>query len=123
MDFSTLSFREQYRLAASASVFVGMHGAQLMHIFHASIGHPNCCSLVEIFPYDDKDKRTSFHLVKAYGNMARLLGFSYFGYEMNNENDVLTESGSRVDVSQVSKVVGTAVDVVRVKTSCIMDNV
>merc|ERR1719274_68072 len=109
---SSLSFNEQYKLASSASLFVGMHGAQNFHIFHASIGHPNCCAFLEIFPIDDVKKRLNFHDIKGYGNIARFLGLSYFRYDAVNENDRLVdgrEGGTRLDIQKVTQAIEEAV--------------
>ena len=121
VDMSTLSFLEQYKLASSASVFVGMHGAQNFNIFHASVGHPNCCAFLEIFPIDDVSKKLSFHDIKGYGNIARLLGLFYFRYEAVNENDRFVggkEGGTRLDVVKVTEAVSRAVATVLTKSSC-----
>ena len=123
VDVSSLSFREQYKLASSASLFVGMHGAQNFNIFHASIGHPNCCAFLEIFPIDDVEKKLNFHNIKGYGNIARLLGLSYFRYDAVNENDRLVggrEGGIRLDIRKVTQAIDEAVTYVLTKPSCIV---
>jgi hypothetical protein len=49
---------------------MSMHGAGTTHIFHAAIGSPNCCALVELFP----DTSVDFYTAQGYGNIARMLG-------------------------------------------------
>ena len=61
---------EQVKLAHSASIFIGMHGAGIPQIFHAAIGEPNCCSVLELFP----ESNQGFSNIFGFGNMARLLG-------------------------------------------------
>jgi hypothetical protein len=51
-----------------------MHGAGTTHIFHAALGQPNCCALVELFP----DTNTELHAAQGYGNLARMLGFHHW---------------------------------------------
>ncbi len=57
-------------LSHSASISMSMHGAGTTHIFHAAIGSPNCCALVELFP----DTSVDFYTAQGYGNIARMLG-------------------------------------------------
>jgi len=75
-DFALLTFAEQVALAHSAGVFVSMHGAGITHVFHAALGQPHCCALVELFP----DKSVPFHELKGFGNLARMLGVRYYEY-------------------------------------------
>ncbi len=120
---SSLSFHEQYKLASSASLFVGMHGAQNFNIFHASVGHPNCCAFLEIFPSDDLKNRLTFHDIRGYGNIARMLGLGYFRYDAVNENDRLVDGkdgGTRLDVKKVTEAIEVAVTYVLTKSSCIV---
>jgi hypothetical protein len=61
-------------LSHSAGVVVSMHGAGTTHIFHAALGQPNCCALVELFP----DTSIELHAAQGYGNLARMLGFHHW---------------------------------------------
>jgi hypothetical protein len=51
-----------------------MHGAGTTHIFHAALGQPNCCALVELFP----DTTVELHAAQGYGNLARMLGLHHW---------------------------------------------
>jgi hypothetical protein len=64
----------QVALSHSAGVFISMHGAGTTHIFHAALGQPNCCALVELFP----DTTVELHAAQGYGNLARMLGFHHW---------------------------------------------
>jgi hypothetical protein len=64
----------QVALSHSAGVFISMHGAGTTHIFHAALGQPNCCALVELFP----DTTVELHAAQGYGNLARMLGLHHW---------------------------------------------
>lgn len=115
-DFSLLSFEEQVRLAHSASVFIGMHGAALPHIFNAAIGAPNCCSVVEIFP----ERSKGFSAIHGFGNMARLLGMYYYRYVVSDgQSD--RHSGSTVDIKAIMPVLTDALRSVAGHRICLHD--
>lgn len=123
LDLSRLSFEEQYRIVSGVGIIVGMHGAQMMHMFHASIGRPNCCAVVEIFPISEQgaleSAQVSFHRIQIFGNLARHLGISYSRYEADGENEQLTVKGTRIDTHRLVLVVRQAVTFVRDESSCI----
>jgi hypothetical protein len=72
--FAVRACSSQVALSHSAGVFVSMHGAGTTHIFHAALGQPNCCALVELFP----DTTIELHAAQGYGNLARMLGFHHW---------------------------------------------
>jgi len=112
-NFAEISFAEQVALTHSAGVFVSMHGAGTTHLFHAAIGKPNCCALVELQP----DHSMKFQFSLGHGNQARMLGSHYFRYEAA---DGLTRSdGTHVDVAIVKGLVSQAVLAVRTKPTCL----
>ena len=51
-------------------LILGMHGAGIPQIFHAAIGEPNCCSVIELFP----ESNQGFSNIYGFGNIAKLLG-------------------------------------------------
>ena len=112
-NFAEISFAEQVALTHSAGVYVSMHGAGTTHLFHAAIGKPNCCALVELQP----DHSMKFQFSLGHGNQARMLGSHYFRYEAA---DGLTRSdGTHVDVAIVKNLVAQAVLAVRTKPTCL----
>ena len=115
LDLSTLPFEDQYKVSSNSSIIVGMHGAGLGHIFHSSIGNPNCCSLIEIFPRNDQ--RQGYDGIKVFGNTARHLGLHYISYKNSLP---LTSSGESVlDVNAIENLVRKAMYLVRNKPSCL----
>lgn len=135
-DFAKLSFEKQFELAHTAGVFLSMHGAGnvcLMHhstrhcyrnivclgtthIFHAALGEPNCCALVELFP----DRTIEFYAAYGYGNLARMFGFHHYRYEATMGRT--TSDGTEVDVNEIRELTTQAVNAVRTKPTCLHDN-
>eukprot|EP01034_Spumella_vulgaris_P033020 gene33020-40751_t len=112
-DFAKLKYSEQVSLSHSAGVFMSMHGAGTTHIFHAAIGSPNCCALVELFP----DQSIEFFTAQGYGNIARMLGMHH--YRNVADRGTTGEKGTRVNVGEIKKLVQQAVDAVRTKPTCL----
>jgi hypothetical protein len=103
---------------SEAGIIIGMHGSHLMHIFHMTIGKPNCCALIEIVPIDEKN-RVSFHTIQIFGNLAGHLGVHYLRHDADYENDRLIEnSGMQLDVPQLVEKVKLAVEMVIFNSSC-----
>lgn len=114
-NFAEISFEEQVALTHSAGVFVSMHGAGTTHLFHAAIGSPNCCAVVELQP----DHTMMFQNSHGHGNQARMLGSHYFRYEA--AMGLTSSKGTRIDVKIVKNLVAAAVAKVRTKPSCLHD--
>lgn len=114
-NFAEISFAEQIALTHSAGVFVSMHGAGTTHLFHAAVGRPNCCALVELQP----DHSMKFQFSQGHGNQARMLGSHYFRYEA--AMGLTGADGTRVDVDAVKGLVELAVDAVRLRPTCTHD--
>lgn len=114
-DFAQLQFAEQVALSHSAGVFVSMHGAGTTHIFHAALGTPNCCALVELQP----DHTIGFQDAHGYANLARMHGLHYRRYEAADGRT--GSKGTIVDVDIVKRLVGEAVDLVRTTPTCLHD--
>jgi Glycosyltransferase 61 len=112
-DFAKLSVIEQVSLAHSAGVLVTMHGAGATHIVHSSLGSPNCCALVELFP----DQSTGFHTIHGFGNLAKHLGMYYHRWEASH--GLTKADGTVVDVSAVRGLIDSAVSSVRSKPTCL----
>ena len=65
----------------------------------------------------------NFHDIRGYGNIARMLGLSYFRYDAVNENDRLVDGklgGMRLDIKKVAQAVEVAVTHVLTNFSCIV---
>jgi len=114
-DFAEISFAEQVALTHSAGVYVSMHGAGTTHLFHAAVGSPNCCALVELQP----DHTMNFQHSLGHGNQARMLGSHYFRYEA--QMGLTKPDGTHIDVAAVKELVNQAVNAVRSKPSCLHD--
>ena len=113
-DFAKIDFAAQVNLSHSAGVLLSMHGAGVTHIVHSSVGAPNCCALIELFP----DHSTGFHTIWGFGNLARHLGLHYYRYEAK---DGKTDAGgTAVDVAEVRALVRHAVEAVRIAPSCLL---
>jgi hypothetical protein len=72
IDMGTISYTEQLRLVADASILVGYHGAAIAHGLHMSIGRPFCCAVVE--GYHRKHWMASYRF---NGNALRSMGVEY----------------------------------------------
>ena len=114
-----ISFLEQYKAVSSASVIVSMHGAGLAHVFHASIGHPGCCAVIELFPKETN--KQSYVGIKGTGNWVRYLGMYYWSYV--NEGGFDSDGRSIMAVDALKSQVEVAVSSVRKKASCIVSGV
>lgn len=77
LDISTLPFPQQVAKLASSHLLVGMHGAGIASAMHMTIGMPNCCGVIEIFPQGE------FMPIRGYGNMARRMGLHYQRFELS----------------------------------------
>ena len=77
-----------------------MHGAGTAHaMFHAAIGSPNCCALVELQP----ESKLGYQHTRGYMNLARLFGLHYYRYQAK---DGLTgTNGTVVDIDNVTDLV------------------
>ena len=112
-DFAQIDFAAQVNLSHSAGVLLSMHGAGVTQIVHSSVGSPNCCALIELFP----DRSTGFHTIWGFGNLARHLGMHYYRYEAK---DGKTDGGgTTVNVPEVRALVQHAVESVRTAPSCL----
>jgi len=114
-DFAKLPFEKQVELSHTAGVFVSMHGAGTTHIFHAALGRPNCCALVELQP----DHSIGFQDAHGYGNLARMMGLHYYRYEA--EDGTTGASGTSVNVHRVAQLIAKAADDVRERPTCLHD--
>jgi hypothetical protein len=115
-DFAALPFPQQVALAHSAGVFVSMHGAGTAHgIFHAALGAPNCCALVELQP----DHSLGYDKTFGYANLARLHGLHYARHEP--PSGATGPQGTTLDVHAVADLVRRAVAAVRAKPTCLHD--
>jgi hypothetical protein len=114
-DFALLKFPEQVSLAHTAGVILSMHGAGTTHIFHAAIGQPNCCALVELQP----DHSRGFQDAWGYANLARMLGMHYWRAE--GRPGSTGGAGTTVDVTAITEMVRQAVDKVRYEPTCLHD--
>ena len=115
-DFALLPFAAQVSLAHSAGVFVSVHGAGTAHgIFHAALGAPNCCALVELQP----DHTLGYQNTQGYANLARLHGLHYYRYEASDGRT--GPKGTTLDVGEVAELVRRAVAAVRTTPTCLHD--
>ena len=115
-DFAQLPFTAQASLAHSAGVFVSVHGAGTAHgIFHAALGAPNCCALVELQP----DHSMGYQNTQGYANLARLHGLHYYRYEASEGRT--GAQGTTLDVGAVRELVRKAVAAVRTVPTCLHD--
>ena len=112
-SFSHIPFQQQVALSHSAGVLLTMHGAGTANMFHASVGSPNCCALIELFP----DKTAPFHSIRGFGNLARHMGMHYYRYQAKSGESSI--QGTTVDVSEVSQLVRQAVLAVKEAPSCL----
>lgn len=93
--------------------FIIFTAAALPHIFNAAIGDPNCCSLVEIFPEESK----GFSTIQGFGNIARLLGMSYFRYVVHDGQSHKLD-GSHVEMAKILPIIKNAVLSVSGRSIC-----
>jgi translation initiation factor 1 (eIF-1/SUI1) len=114
-DLATLSFEEQIRLIHSVSLIIGVHGAGVPTSMHMSLGRPNCCGVVEIFP------RGEFSPIRGYGNMARRLGLHYQRLDVGGEDSY--SHGVRVPVEELLKITNELVEEMKKKPSCVLASV
>lgn len=115
-DFAALPFPQQVALAHSAGVFVSMHGAGTAHgIFHAALGAPNCCALVELQP----DRSLGYDKTHGYANLARLHGLHYYRHEP--PDGATGPQGTTLEVRAVVDLVRRAAAAVRVTPTCLHD--
>ena len=93
-----------------------MHGAGTAHaMFHAAIGSPNCCALVELQP----ESKLGYQHTKGYMNLARLFGLHFYRYQ---SRDGLTgANGTFIDIDNVTDLVRQAVAAVRTQPTCLHD--
>jgi hypothetical protein len=114
-NFAEIPFAQQVQLSHSAGVFMSMHGAGTTHIFHAAIGSPNCCALIELFP----DSTIEFVHAFGYGNLARMFGMHHYRYEASLGRT--SREGTVVDVEAIYALAIQAVEAVRSKPTCLHD--
>jgi hypothetical protein len=114
-NFAEIPFAQQVQLSHSAGVFMSMHGAGTTHIFHAAIGSPNCCALIELFP----DSTIEFVHAFGYGNLARMFGMHHYRYEASLGRT--SREGTVVDVEAIYALAVQAVEAVRSKPTCLHD--
>jgi hypothetical protein len=112
-SFSKIPFKEQVALSHSAGVFISMHGAGTANMFHAAVGKPNCCALIELFP----DSSSHFHSIRGFGNLGRHYGMHYYRYD--SLDGQTTAQGTVIDVQRLVKIVKQAVSDVQVKPTCL----
>ena len=115
-DMGHLPFDKQVALAHSASIFIGMHGAGIPHIFNAAIGEPNCCSLIELFP----DPSIGFSHIQGFGNIARYLGMSYYRHVASAGQSSKT-GGTSITIKDVITLLRHAIVDVKEKSICLHD--
>lgn len=73
VDFSSIPYSEQIKLAHNTSLLIGMHGAALFHLLSMDVDSMSCCGVIELY-----HKRWSQNeAVPTVMNMARFLGFDY----------------------------------------------
>jgi hypothetical protein len=113
-DFAGMSFREQWLLMQSTSVFVAMHGAGSVHVTNMAVGSPNCCAFVELFPAES----VGFSSIRGSGNVARWLGVRYYRYQ-TPEGKSFDVNGSVVEVGAVTDIVKRAIAHIRGNPSCV----
>lgn len=106
------------QVASNASIIIGMHGAGLTHVFHSSIGRPNCCALIELFPR--KDQGQNFEDIKGFGNIARHLGVHYWSHQNERAAD---GEGSAVDPEAIKGLVLQAVAAVTKRPTCLGEGI
>lgn len=114
-NFAKLSFEKQVSLSHSAGIFMSMHGAGTTHIFHAALGSPNCCGLIELFP----DTSIEFHAAYGYGNLARMHGLHHT--RIVAEDDSTTAAGTLVNIPKIVESVREMVVKVRKEPTCLHD--
>jgi hypothetical protein len=112
MDFASLPLVEQIKLAHSASVLVGMHGAGNVHMIHMAVGHKNCCGFLEMFPGSGE-----FSHLQMYQNLARHLGVHARRYDAKREHT--TAIGTQLDVAVITSMVSELVKKVGSQPSCL----
>jgi hypothetical protein len=112
-SFPKIPFREQVALSHSAGVFISMHGAGTANMFHAAIGKPNCCALIELFP----DTSSHFHTIRGFGNLGRHYGMHYYRYD--SAEGLTQPQGTKIDIPKLLNLVTRAVKEVQVKPSCL----
>ena len=112
-SFSHLDFKQQVALSHSAGVLLSMHGAGTANMFHAAVGAPNCCALIELFP----DKSAPFHSIRGFGNLARHMGMHYYRYQAKSGDSSLR--GTTIAVDTVVQLVQQAVAAVKNAPSCL----
>jgi hypothetical protein len=98
-----------------------MHGAGIASsAMHMSVGSPNCCGIIEIFPPGE------FASIRGYGNMARRMGHHYTRIEIENSNQLLDseKTSSRivtiVSPTQVISAIEEIVNLIKYKPSCFL---
>lgn len=115
-DFSLLSFQEQVKLSHSANIFISMHGAGTIHMFHAPIGAKDSYAVIELMP----DTSVGFSTIHGSGNIARHLGLYYYRYEAKLGST--TTSGTTVDTDAIKALTMQAVHDITTTPACSNNN-
>ena len=114
VDFAGMPFRQQYFTMQSASIFISMHGAGGIHMTNMRVGMPNCCAYLELFPPPSFGYGGNL----GHGNIARWSGVRYYTYVVH-EGQGDENSGSRVDVQEVERIIRKAMKSIARKPSCL----